>query len=149
VVPSGIADVVFHEAIMLPEWQRATTERETCFVPMEPEALALLESELGWPSATLPPKYLPDLDFELRTLDFSDFLVLVHEDMPDDVASFRTWCMNETSEAIERQYRHLPADRTPVGYPLDPRQLRQTPIPLHPAAERYYADRVESEEAEP
>jgi uncharacterized protein len=144
----GIADAVFHEAIMSPEWQRATTERDTCFIQMEREALALLEAELGWPSGTLPAKYLPGLDFELRTLDFSDFLVLVHEEMADDVAYLLTWCMNETSEAIERQYRHFPADRTPVGYPLDSRQLRQASIPLHPAAERYYADRVPSEEAE-
>ena len=143
----GIADAVFHEAIMSPEWQRATTQRDTHFVPMEPDALAVLERELGWPSGTLPPNYLPGLDTELRTLDFSDFLVLVHEDMLDDVAYLLTWCMNETSEAIERQYRHLPADRTPVGYPLDSRRLQQSPIPLHPAAERYYAERARSEEA--
>jgi len=144
----GAADAVFHEAIMSPEWQRATTERETRFVQMEQEALALLDVELGWPSGVLPAGYLPGLDVDLLTLDFSDFLVLVHEDMPDDVAYLLTWCMNETGEAIERQYRHIPADRSPVGYPLDSRRIQRTPIPLHPAAERYYNELAHSEEAE-
>jgi TRAP-type uncharacterized transport system substrate-binding protein len=141
------ADAVIHEAIMSPEWQRATTERDTRFIPMEADALAALERELGWPSGTLPPNYLPGIDDELMTLDFSDFLVLVHEEMPDDVAYLLTWCMNETGEAIERQYRHIPADRSPVGYPLDSRKLQRTPIALHPGAEHYYAEHVSPEEA--
>ena len=136
----GIADAVFHEAIMSPEWQRATSERKTQFVPMERDALATLERDLRWPSGVLPAGYLPGLDADLLTLDFSDFLVLVHQDMPNDVAYLLTWCMNEASEGIERQYRHIPADRSPVGYPLETRKLQRTSIPLHPAAERYYAE---------
>jgi TRAP-type uncharacterized transport system substrate-binding protein len=138
----GLADAVFHEAIMSPEWQRATAARETTFVAMEPEPLARLEQELGWPAATLRAGYLPGVDDDVPTLDFSDFLVLVHEDMPDDVAYLLTWCMGETGEAIERQYRHIPPDRSPVGYPLDPERMRRSPIPLHPAAERYYEERA-------
>ena len=82
-------------------------------------------------------------DADLLTLDFSNFIVLVHEEMPDDVAFLMTWCMGETAEAIERQYRHIPAERSPVGYPLDPERMRMAPIPLHPAADRYYSTRTE------
>jgi uncharacterized protein len=139
----GSADAVFHEAIMSPEWMRATTAQATNFIPMEPAPLEHLEQELGWPQATLVRGYLPGLDADLRTLDFSDFLALVHADMPDDVAYLLTWCMGETSEAIERQYRHIPADRSPVGYPLDPARMSQSPIPLHPASERYYSERAQ------
>jgi uncharacterized protein len=145
----GLADAVFHEAIMSPEWQLATTARPTRFLAMEDEALTLLQDELNWPAATLSAGYLPGLEADLRTLDFSDFLVLVHETMPDDVAYLLTWCMSETSEGIERQYRHIPADRSPVGYPLDPGRMQQSPIPLHPAAARYYGERARSEEAKP
>jgi TRAP-type uncharacterized transport system substrate-binding protein len=137
----GLADAVFHEAIMSPEWQRATTARATRFIPMEDEALSSLHDELRWPAATLSAGYLPGLDSDLQTLDFSDFLVLVHESMPDDVAYLLTWCMSETSEGIERQYRHIPADRSPVGYPLDPDRMQRSPISLHAAAARYYEER--------
>ena len=145
----GTADAIFHEAIMSPGWELAANTRATSFVAMEDEPLSRLEGELGWPRGTVPAGYFTGLDADLLTLDFSDFLVLVHEEMPDDVALLLTWCMGETGEAIERQYRHLPADRTPIGYPLDPEQMRQAAIPLHPAAERYYAQRSESQERRP
>jgi hypothetical protein len=145
----GLADAVFHEAIMSPEWQTATTARQTRFIPMEVDALVSLSDELGWPAATLAAGYLPGLDADLPTLDFSDFLVLVHETMPDDVAYLLTWCMSETSEGIERQYRHIPPERSPVGYPLDPDRMQRASIPLHPAATRYYDERAQHEERSP
>jgi uncharacterized protein len=58
--------------------------------------------------------------------------------MPADVAHLITWCLVETREAIERQYRHIPADRSPLTYPLDPIQMSRVPIPLHPGASEYF-----------
>src|SRR5262245_33880687 len=40
----GLADAVFHEAIMSPQWQHATATRPTRFVAMEPDALSTLET---------------------------------------------------------------------------------------------------------
>ncbi len=134
----GLADAVFHEAIMTPPWQEVGVARETNFVPMEDAALSALEHELHWPRAILRGGYLPGCDDDVLTLDFSSFLVLVHDDMPDDVAYLLTWCMVHTSHAIERQYHHIPSERSPLNYPFVPEHMRATPIPLHPAAARVY-----------
>ena len=48
--------------------------------------------------------------------------------MPDDVAHLIAWCLGETRGALERQYRHLPPNRSPVSYPLDPAKMARTPI---------------------
>jgi uncharacterized protein len=134
----GSADAVIHEAIMTPPWQAVGVARETSFIPMEDDALSTLEKELGWPRAVLRGGYLPGCDDDLLTLDFSSFLVLVHEDMPDDVAYLLTWCMVHTAHAIERQYHHMPSERSPLNYPLVPDRMRETSVPLHPAAARAY-----------
>ncbi len=68
--------------------------------------------------------------------------MLVHEEMPDDVAHLLTWCMVHTSHAIERQYHHIPSERSPLNYPFEPDRMRDTPIPLHPAAARCYDELV-------
>jgi uncharacterized protein len=136
----GEVDAVLHEAIMSPEWQEAARTRRVTYVPMEESALSDLEERFGWPRGIVPAGYLPGLDRDLVTLDFSDFLAVVRGDMPNDVAYLLAWCMGETGAAIERQYRHIPAERSPVGYPLDPKKIAQTSIPLHPGARRYYVE---------
>jgi hypothetical protein len=80
------------------------------------------------------------LERDLRALDFADFLVVCHEDLDDDVAYLITWCMVRTRQALEAQYAMLPPERSPLVSPIDPVEMANTPIPLHPAAERAYAD---------
>jgi TRAP-type uncharacterized transport system substrate-binding protein len=74
-----------------------------------------------------------------RTLDFSDFLVLTRLDLPEDIAYAIAWVLGETRDIIEGQYRHLPPERSPITYPLNPYAMGQAPIALHPGAARYYA----------
>jgi TRAP-type uncharacterized transport system substrate-binding protein len=87
---------------------------------------------------SIPAGFLPGCGEALPALDFSDFVVLVRSDMAVDVAHLITWCLVETREAIERQYRHIPADRSPLTYPLDPIRMSRVPIPLHPGASEYF-----------
>lgn len=136
----GKADAVFHEAIMTTWWQDLANSRDLTFIPVDTDVLDQLEREYSWPRATLPAGYFRGLDTPLVTLDFSDFLVLVRTDMPEDVAYLLTWCLCETRAALEAQYRHIPPERSPVTYPLDPATMARTPIPLHPGAERYYRE---------
>jgi TRAP-type uncharacterized transport system substrate-binding protein len=60
--------------------------------------------------------------------------------LADDVAYLATWCMVKTRRALEVQYAHLPPDHSPVTCPLVPADMARTPVPLHPAAARAYAD---------
>ncbi|WP_424187816.1 TAXI family TRAP transporter solute-binding subunit [Actinokineospora sp. G85] len=134
-VLAGRANAVVHEAVMLPHWQRFGPEFD--FLEVEPEVLAALEADFGWPAATVDDEFFPGRG-AFRTLDFSDFLVLTRGDLPDDVAHAVAWVLGETRHVLEQQYRHLPPERSPVTYPLDPPTMGRSPIPLHPGAARYY-----------
>ena len=136
---SDRANAIVHEAAMTLAWQEVAAARPLAFLAPEPRALDELRQAFGWPDATIPRGYFPGLDADLRTLDFSDFLVLARADMPDDLAYLIAWCMGETREALEAGYRHIPPDRSPVTYPLDPAAMGRTPVPLHPGAAAYYA----------
>jgi TRAP-type uncharacterized transport system substrate-binding protein len=134
----GAADVLIHEAIMTPHWQRIADKRPVRYLPWGEEVLAAFGAQ-GWPSATVQAGYLPGLGEDLRTLDFSDFVLLCAPALPDDVAYLAAWCMVKTRRALEAQYAHLPRDHSPVTYPLVPADMARTPVPLHPAAARAYA----------
>jgi TRAP-type uncharacterized transport system substrate-binding protein len=135
----GRADVLIHEAIMTPHWQRVDAKRPVRYLPWGDDVLTAFAAQ-GWPSATVEAGYLPGLTEDLLTLDFSDFVLLCSRTLADDVAYLATWCMVKTRRALEAQYAHLPRDHTPVTYPLVPADMARTPVPLHPAAARAYAD---------
>lgn len=133
----GEVDALLQEAIMSPGWVELVEQGRVKLLPPEPDALARLAAH-GIGRNPLPPGYWNGFDAELDAVDFSDFLVLVRDDMPDDVAHLLTWCLVERRETLERQYRHLPPQRSPLSYPLVPRRMGQTTVPLHPGAARYF-----------
>jgi len=133
----GRADAIAHEAVMLPGWQQMA--EEMTFLSIEERVLDSLEKDFDWPDAHIPAGYFPGAP-AIHTLDFSDFLVVVRADLPEDVGHALAWILGETRQLLERQYTHLPPERSPVTYPLDPATMGRTPIPLHPGAARYYAE---------
>jgi TRAP-type uncharacterized transport system substrate-binding protein len=139
-VRDGKADAVIHEAIMTQWWQDLASAVDMSFLPVEERVLATMQQAYRWPQASLPAGYLKGMNSELVTLDFSDFLMIAREDLPDDVAYLLAWCMCERREVLERFYRHIPPERSPVTYPLVPAKIAKTSIPLHPGALRYYQD---------
>ena len=139
-VRDGAADAIIHEAIMTPWWQNLADSREIRFLPMEENVLTVMERQEGWPRASLPDQYLRGMAGPFATLDFSDFLVVARNDLPHDIAYLIAWCMCERRDVLERMYRHIPPARSPVTYPLEPKKIAVTSIPLHPGAERYYRD---------
>ena len=134
-VAAGRADAIIHEAIMLPAWQEIGADLH--FQPVEDDVLAALDRDLGWPDADVPDGWFPGSP-GFRTLDFSDFLVLGSAGLADDVAYAVAWVLGETRAVLERQYAHLPPEKSPVTYPLDPVAIGRTPVPLHPGAAAYY-----------
>ncbi|MNR01334.1 hypothetical protein D3C85_1171350 [compost metagenome] len=137
---SGTVDAVLQEAIMAPWWSDIIETGKAIPLSAEEDALARLSRELGLHAQTLPAGYWSRWSAEVRAPDFADFLVLVRDDMPDDVAYLLTWCLVETRDALERQYRHLPQRHSPLSYPLVPARMADTSIPLHDAARRYYRE---------
>ena len=134
----GVADAALQEAVMTPWWRDAVVTRDAVILPAEPEALAKLEAERGWRTVDLAAGFYPGQDDALPALDFSDFVIVVRDDMPEDVAHLLTWCLVETRGRIEQQFRHIPPERSPLTYPLDPVAMARTSLPLHAGARRYY-----------
>lgn len=125
---------------MTPWWARIVESGLAVPLSAEPSALARLRADHGFPANPLPAGYWKNLGAPVEALDFSDFLVLVRDDMDEEVAHLLTWCLVETREAIERQYRHLPPQRSPLSYPIDPARMARPSIALHAGAQRYYRE---------
>jgi TRAP-type uncharacterized transport system substrate-binding protein len=135
-VLNGRANAVVHEAVMLPHWQQFGLDFN--FLEVEESVLCALEEQYKWPAAVVADGHFPG-HAAFRTLDFSDFLVLTRLDLSEDIAYAIAWVLGETRDIIEGQYRHMPPERSPITYPLNPHAMGQAPIPLHPGAARYYA----------
>lgn len=136
----GVADAALQEAIMTPWWLDAVKARDAVLIPAESEALALLEREHGWKPAEIAAGFFPGQPDPVPALDFADFVIVVRDDMPEDVAHLLTWCLVEKRGVIERQYLHLPPERSPLTYPLEPAAMAKTSLPLHPGARRYFEE---------
>lgn len=136
---TGEANVLIHEAIMTPSWQRIANARPVRYLDWGTKVFDGF-AEIGWPAAEVEAGYLPGLEQPLRTLDFSDFAIICRDDLPEDLAYLATWCMITTRRALEVQYAHFPQDRSPVTYPVEVSAMADTPIPLHPGAARAYAE---------
>jgi TRAP-type uncharacterized transport system substrate-binding protein len=121
-------------------WQELANKRDLVFLPLEAQARDRLKAEYALPSATLRQGYLRGMDREMEFLDFSHFALITTTDLPEDVAYALAWALIERYETLEMQYRHIPPERSPASYPIDPKAVCRTPIPLHPGAERYYRD---------
>jgi uncharacterized protein len=135
----GEADAVLFEAVMTPYWKELCTARRMNFIPFEDAALAVLERDYGWRGAMVSQDRFPGLAAPFQALDFSDFLLVCRDDLPDEVAYEIAALLCETPELLESQYRHIPPKDSPVTYPLEPRKIAAAPIPLAEGASNYYS----------
>jgi TRAP transporter TAXI family solute receptor len=137
---AGEVDAVFNEAIMLPgwrEWQRSTPVN---FIPITPEAMQRLVSGYGFRPATIESGRLDNAE-PIPCLDWSNWVTVVRDDMPESVAYRITAVMVEERAEFEARYRHIPVHNSPLTYPIEPARMpRDIGIPLHPGAERYYRE---------
>jgi TRAP-type uncharacterized transport system substrate-binding protein len=139
-VREGRANAIFYEAIMTPYWRFLARDVPLNFIPFERHVLDGLFQRFGWKTNVVPAGLLTGQDQPIEALDWSDWLTMVRPDFPDDVAYTIAWAACNTAEILERQYRHLPPQHSPLTYPLEPRKIAKTAIPLHPGAERYYRE---------
>ncbi|OFW17926.1 MAG: hypothetical protein A3H27_08635 [Acidobacteria bacterium RIFCSPLOWO2_02_FULL_59_13] len=81
-------------------------------------------------------------DRDIPCLDWSHWAIIVREDMPEELAHTITAVMVEERSELEARYRHLPRERSPMTYPMDPYTMwKGIGAPLHPGAERYYREK--------
>ncbi|KAL6244528.1 hypothetical protein RBB50_008770 [Rhinocladiella similis] len=140
-VENGQADGLLQEAIMTVWWRRLIDSGKLVPLPAEPEALKSIQTSVGLGTNALPRGFWDNLTHELPAVDFSDFVIIVRDDMPREVAYLLTWCLVETRHMIEGQYKHIPPARSPLSYPLCPDKMSRTPVPLHEGSKEYYSKR--------
>lgn len=140
----GRADVIVTEAIMTQNWVRLAERIRLRFIGLADAQLRRLREEWDMRGITIPARYLPGLSEEVTTLDYSGWLIVTTSALPDQVASLLARAITENAGPLEMQYRHLPADRSPLAYPITVEHAAAAPIPLHPAADQVYRSALRS-----
>jgi TRAP-type uncharacterized transport system substrate-binding protein len=138
-VISGEADAIFYEAVMT--WHQFTEQRLMRFLPIDVPVLEELHQRYGYLRADIEPGEFRGVEQAVPTLEWSQWLIVVREDMPDAVAHLMARVIVEDRGDFEGKYKHLPVKQSPLHYPIKPEELWKTaPVPLHPGAERYYRE---------
>ncbi len=133
-VQHGIINAIFDEGVQ--SWGQGAVNHEFRFLPVDGEIRERMVA-IGYRRGLLPKSRFQGMPEDVETVDFSGWPMVVHADMPDDVAY-------ALCEAIEARKNVLPTDNYK---PLDVAQLcaddEETPrdVPLHPGAERFYRER--------
>lgn len=136
----GKANAVMNEAIVVPQWRELVAKVPMRFLPYEDQALDVLEKQYGLRRAILPAGYL-SAPTDVPCIDFSNWSVLVRDDMDEALAYRITAIMVEQRAELEGRFRHLPPEIAPMTYPVDPYTMwKGVGAPLHPGAERYYRE---------
>ncbi len=136
----GEANAAFFEGIMTPGWYEWVEKYKVRFIPFERDALASLQRDYGLRPATLAKGRL-GAPGDVPCLDFSHWAVFVRDDMDEDVAYRVTAVLVEHRAEMEARFRHIPVERSPMTYPVDPHKMwKGLGAPLHPGAERYYRE---------
>jgi uncharacterized protein len=139
-VIDGKANAVFNEGIMVPQWYEVVEKVPMRFIPMERAVLDKLK-ERGLRPAVMPKGRL-GADRDIACLDWSHWAVVVSEKMDPEIAYRITSVMVEERSHLESRFKHLPPDRSPMTYPVDPNVMwKGLGAPLHPGAERYYREK--------
>jgi len=134
---SGEADALFYEAVTL--WQKFLGQTRLHLLPIEREVLDQLQQGYGYEQAEIEPGEFPGVERPVPTLDFSQWLLVAREELPEELAYLVAQVIVEDRADFETRYQHLPLKESALHYPIQPEKICQTtPIPLHPGAARYY-----------
>ncbi|HZT08526.1 MAG TPA: TAXI family TRAP transporter solute-binding subunit [Chloroflexota bacterium] len=132
-VRSGTLDAVFDEGIK--GWGNVALEHGMRFLALDPATQHHLET-LGWPLGPTPRAMFPRIADELLAPTFSGWPLLVHADLPDDVAYAMCRALDAARGSIQWD----------IDGPVEMRDLAggtdaaPRDVPLHPGAERYYRE---------
>ncbi|MBA2285710.1 MAG: hypothetical protein H0W02_09515 [Ktedonobacteraceae bacterium] len=135
----GEADALFFEAITL--WPGIPEQRAYRLLPIHRLMLEGLHHQYGFERADVEPGELPGVTQTVPCVDFSQWLIVTREDLPEEVAYLITSVIVEERHAFESRYTHQPLNVSALHYPIKPEELcRTAPTPLHAGAERYYRE---------
>src|SRR5260370_11460350 len=136
---AGEVDAIFNEAIMI--WPRFLQHKAIRYISVDPAMLEVLHQRYGYLRADLEPGDLPGVEQPVAALDFSQWVIIVRDDLPEEVAYLMTEVIVEDRADFEAKYQHLPLKESALHYPMLPTEMcRVAPLPLHPGSQRYYQE---------
>ncbi|MBB5577368.1 MULTISPECIES: TAXI family TRAP transporter solute-binding subunit [Rhizobium] len=134
---SGALNAVFDEALMTRPWKDIADTVDLTFLPIDEDVLDRIERKHGIRRAIMPKNSLRGVDADVPTVDFSGHILFCREDLPDEIAY-------ATIRGIDQQKRQIESIFLPeqgLTGPVDLSQMwKDTYVPLHPGAEKYYRD---------
>lgn len=138
----GEADLVVHEGRKTPPWKRLLEAREMTFLPIREDVIEELVERYGFRRAILSKGMLDGAVTEdMATLDWSGWLLFTHANMDDELAYRIASIVVEQAYLFEWAFAGVDTEHSDLVCPIDPYAVcRDTGVPLHPGAERYYRE---------
>jgi TRAP-type uncharacterized transport system substrate-binding protein len=133
-IENGTIDAVFDEGIK--SWGQTALDHGFRYLPIDGPVLRRLAA-LGYRRGVVPESQFKGLAADVATIDFSGWPMVVHADLPDDVAY-------ALCEALEARRRMIPTDNfRPLRIADLCANSDEAPydVPLHPGARRFYRER--------
>ncbi|MGH7486172.1 MAG: TAXI family TRAP transporter solute-binding subunit [bacterium] len=133
-IQNGTVNAVFDEGIK--SWGQTAVDSGFIYLPIEGQVLKRLAA-MGYQTSVVPKSRFKGMPSDVPTVDFSGWPMVVHADLPNDVAY-------ALCEAIEKRRKLIPTDNFK---PINMKQLcandDEAPfnVPLHPGARRFYRER--------
>jgi len=133
-VEERAADAVFDEGVKT--WGPSAMEHGMRFLPLDEVVLRKMD-DMGFRRAMARPADFPGLKEEVPTVDFSGWPMVVHADMPEDMAYALVQGLDTYKDPIPTDnYKPLTMEELCVDSEETPWQF-----PMHPGAERYYREK--------
>jgi TRAP-type uncharacterized transport system substrate-binding protein len=135
-IRSGKADAVFDEGVK--SWGPTALESGMRFLAIDDTVLRKME-KIGFSSAVLTTNHYPQIERDIRTVDFSGWTYFCHADLSSEIA----YNMAKAVDLCHQQIRVDHFDKRPMTMDEFCRggEAGQLNIPLHPGAKRYFRDR--------
>ena len=135
-IQSGKADAVFDEGVK--SWGNTALSAGMRFLPINDTASRRM-SRLGFPSAMLTRKHYPNLEGDIRCVDFSGWTFFCRADLAMEIGY-------GMARAVDLCHKQIPVDHFDKR-PMTMREFcrggeaGQLNIPLHPGAKKYFREK--------
>jgi uncharacterized protein len=130
-------DAIFDEAIMTRRWKTLMDTYRMRILPIDDDVLAQFEQR-GFPRGVIKAGHWPSLREDVPTIDFTGWVLFGHADLPEEIAYLTIRGLDEQKDAIRSLFDPISGLTGPI---VMTEACRNTGLPLHPGAERYYRER--------
>jgi hypothetical protein len=135
-IQSGKADAVFDEGVK--SWGNTALDAGMRFLPIDDRAARHM-NRLGFPTAALTRAHYPDLERDMRCIDFSGWTFFCRADLPAKIAY-------NMAHAVDLCHPEIPVDhfdKRPMTMQEFCRggEAGQLNIPLHLGAKKYFREK--------